>query len=92
MNDTDLLQQFESLTLPFDQWTHRAHVRMAFIYLSQFSFDLALGKICAGIRAFNLHHNVSRGPDQRLQPDHDRCFCAVDLRRDAGLRQSNAYG
>ena len=31
MDDTELLRHFETLTLPFDQWTHRAHVRVAFL-------------------------------------------------------------
>ena len=28
-----MLAQFESRTLPFDQWTHRMHVKVAYRYL-----------------------------------------------------------
>lgn len=28
MNDDEFLATFEDCTLPFEQWTHRAHVRI----------------------------------------------------------------
>jgi hypothetical protein len=62
MNDAEFLKAFESLTLPFDQWTHRAHVKTAFLYLSQHPFDESLAKLRSGIKAFNAHHNVPDGP------------------------------
>jgi hypothetical protein len=58
MNDRELLRQFETLTLPFDQWTHRAHVRVAYMYLSDHSFHEALARIRAGIKAYNAHNKV----------------------------------
>ena len=62
MNDAQLLEAFESLTLPLEQMTHRAHVRLAFACLQQHSFDEALARIRTGIKAFNAHHNVPDGP------------------------------
>ena len=32
-DDTTFLQAFESCTLPRSEWTHRAHLRMAYLYL-----------------------------------------------------------
>ena len=58
MTDAQLLEQFEQLTLPFELWTHQAHVRVAFIYLQRFQFDQALDCLRAGIKAFNAHNNV----------------------------------
>ncbi|MDB5322510.1 MAG: hypothetical protein JWN40_4141, partial [Phycisphaerales bacterium] len=61
-NDDQLLQAFESLTLPFDQWTHRAHVKVAFTYLSRHPFPQALAKMRAGVQAYNARHNVPDTP------------------------------
>jgi hypothetical protein len=62
MNDIELINQFEMLTLPFEQWTHRAHVRVAYCYLSTRRFREAMECICSGIRAFNAANNVPKGP------------------------------
>ncbi len=62
MTDEEFLQAFESLTLPFDQWTHRAHVKVAFIYLSRHSFDVALAMMRSGVKAYNTRHNVPDSP------------------------------
>jgi len=62
MNDRELLRQFESLTLPFDQWTHRAHVRVAYTYLSDHPFEEALRRMAAGVKAYNARNNVPEGP------------------------------
>ena len=35
MTDDELVQAWESLALPYEQWTHRSHVRVAFTYLTR---------------------------------------------------------
>jgi hypothetical protein len=62
MTDAELLHQFESLTLPFAEWTHRAHVKVAYLYLTKLPFNLALEKISANIQRYNAHNNVPEGP------------------------------
>ena len=62
MNDAQFLEAFESLTLPFEQWTHRAHVKTAFLYLSHHAFGDALTKMRTGIKAFNAKHDVPDNP------------------------------
>ena len=62
MNDVELLRHFEQLTLPFEQWTHRAHVRVAYCYLSGHPFEEALNKIRSGIKAYNASNNLPEGP------------------------------
>jgi len=62
MDDRELLRQFESLTLPFDQWTHRAHMRVAYAYLSAHPFDEALRRMRAGVKAYNARNNVPENP------------------------------
>ncbi|HTV48340.1 MAG TPA: hypothetical protein VMG59_07845 [Phycisphaerae bacterium] len=62
VDDQTLLREFESRSLPFKQWTHRAHVRVAYLYLRQYSFDEALKRIGEGIKAYNAANNVPEGP------------------------------
>lgn len=58
MTDEEILQALENLSLPFDRWTHRAHVRVAFMYLQRYSFSDAMNRIRTSIKAYNAHHKV----------------------------------
>src|SRR5688500_17791100 len=62
MTDAELLANFEARTLPFAEWTHRAHVKVAFLYDRDLPFDAALDKLRAGIRAYNSAPRVPEGP------------------------------
>ena len=62
MTDRQFLHAFETRALPFDQWTHRAHVKVAFLYLRKFRFDRALTRISNAIRAYNAANNVPESP------------------------------
>jgi hypothetical protein len=63
MSDDDiLLQQFEDCTYPFEQWHHRAHVKVAWIYLTRYDFETAAQKLRDGIRAYNATNHVVEGP------------------------------
>lgn len=58
MDDAAFLKQFEACTLPFDQWTHRAHVKVAYLYLNDHEFGAALVQMRTGIRAYNAANGV----------------------------------
>jgi hypothetical protein len=60
-SDDAFLQQFEDRTLPFVQWTHRAHLKVAYLYLTRMDFDSAAQKVC-GIRAYNAANRVPESP------------------------------
>ena len=62
MTDDEHVRAFEDLSLPFDEWTHRAHVRVAYCYLLSLPCNEAEEKICCGIRAYNAANNVPEGP------------------------------
>ena len=49
-------------TLPFKQWTHRTHVKVAFLYLREHGFDEALPRVRKAIQQYNAANNVSEGP------------------------------
>ncbi len=68
MNDDDFPQQFEACSFPFDQWHHRAHVKLAYLYLTRCGFDAAGKKLRDGIRAYNAAHSI---PDQPTSGYHE---------------------
>ena len=42
IGDETFLQAFEDTTLPFEDWTHEAHLRMAWNYLREHGKDQAI--------------------------------------------------
>lgn len=62
MSDDELLAAFEDGSLPHVSWTHRAHVRVAFVYLSRCALPEAIEQMRIGIRRYNAVHGVSDGP------------------------------
>jgi len=59
-----LLAAFESCMLPFEAWTHRAHVRMAFLYASQHPLPAALARMRQGIQAYNASRQIPEALDR----------------------------
>jgi len=49
-----LVQEFESLTLPYENWTHRAHLAVAMYYVRSLSFEEALSQLRLRINAYNV--------------------------------------
>ncbi|XAM00482.1 hypothetical protein OT109_03640 [Phycisphaeraceae bacterium D3-23] len=63
MDDEDLLAQFESHTIPFELWRqHRTHVKVSFLMLRKYPFELAVEKVKATIQAVNQANGVPEGP------------------------------
>jgi len=53
MSDAEFLAVFEACTIPKHDWTHAAHVRMAWLYLTQLRFADALEAVRSGIQKYN---------------------------------------
>ena len=53
MNDSKFLAAFEDCTLPSEQWNHRAHVRVAYLYASRLDLDAAINQMRKRIKAYN---------------------------------------
>jgi hypothetical protein len=68
MNDDDFIQQFEACSFPFEQWHHRAHVKLAYLYLTLHGFEIAITKLRNGIGAYNAANNI---PDQPTSGYHE---------------------
>jgi hypothetical protein len=62
MNDAELLERFELQAISSAAWTHRLHVRMAYLYLRAHPFDEALARIRSGIQRLNAANQVPEGP------------------------------
>jgi hypothetical protein len=71
MTDEELLRQFEDRSLPFDQWVHRAHIKVAYLYLTRQPFEVAVEKMRSGIRAYNAAHHVPDVPDEPTRGYHE---------------------
>jgi hypothetical protein len=56
--DEAFLKAFEDCTLPFEQWKHPAHIKVAYLYLRALPFDGALAKVRASIQRYNAATNT----------------------------------
>jgi hypothetical protein len=52
VDDASLVARFEDGTLPPSEFGHREHVRVAWIYLSEASFEAAGLRFCTNLRRF----------------------------------------
>jgi hypothetical protein len=62
MDDRTLLARFEDCTLPREVWSHRAHLRVAYLYLRSHPFETALGKMRQGVQRYNAATGVPDKP------------------------------
>jgi hypothetical protein len=61
MTDDEFLAAFEAAAIPRPEWTHAAHIRMAWLYLTRFSQAEALERIRLGIQKLNTQNGVFDG-------------------------------
>jgi hypothetical protein len=64
LSDAELIAAFEERLLPPQAWNHCAHVRVAFIYASQYGFEAALAQMRVGLHALNAAHRVPNAADR----------------------------
>jgi hypothetical protein len=67
MTDDEYLLAFKTCAIPRSEWTHEAHVRMAWIYLSRRPFTEAIDRIRRGIR--KLNNRIGQPPITHRAPD-----------------------
>ena len=82
MTDEEFLRAFEATTLPYEQWTHRAHVKVGFLYLRGRSFSAALNLMRDAIQAYNAvnHEKVRRGYHETVTQAFLRLIAAAEPR------------
>jgi hypothetical protein len=62
VDDAEHLRRFEDQSLPLDQWNHRAHLKVAYLYLTRLPFSEALQRVRTGIKAYNAAHRIADTP------------------------------
>ncbi len=77
MDDESFLAEFEACTLPFEKWSHRAHVKVAYLYLEAHSLEEATDRIRAGIKAYNATNNVPQGPGMGYNETMTQAFMRI---------------
>lgn len=94
MNDAELLAAFLAPSLTEKEWTHRAHVRVAWLLLETTNaptprarLDLAFRRMRDGLHILNASHNV---PDQLTRGYHETITHAFLRVIDAARRESPA--
>lgn len=61
MTDDEFLDAFEAAVIPRPDWTHDAHVRMAWLYLNRYPAADALERVRNGIQKLNVRNGVLEG-------------------------------
>jgi len=56
MNDTDFIKAFETGEFPPNQFNHKAHIKLAWIYLDLFDEETTISKTCEAIKNFDRLH------------------------------------
>lgn len=59
-SDEDFLRAFEDLSFPADQFHHREHIRVAWLYLKCSDASRAAERMSASIRRFANHHSATQ--------------------------------
>ena len=58
-SDEEFLQQFESTAWPLQDWHHRQHIKVAYLYLRRLPLEAASARIRERIKAFNAAKQVA---------------------------------
>src|SRR5262245_24565419 len=77
MDDAEFLKQFENQTLPFAQWTHRAHVTVAYLYIRSPGLEPAIARLRDNIRAYNAAYNVPDSPTSGYNETITRALATI---------------
>ncbi|MBN8420912.1 MAG: hypothetical protein J0L73_18490 [Verrucomicrobia bacterium] len=62
MDDEEHLRRFEDQSLPKELWNHRAHLKVAYLYLRRLPYPEALERLRTGIKSYNAAHCIQDTP------------------------------
>src|SRR5262245_27233381 len=79
IDDKALLDAFEHQGIARTDWNHRAHVRVAYLYLRTHDFEAALAKMRAGIQALNRVLGVEDGLESGYHETLTHAFMRIIL-------------
>lgn len=74
MSEDDLFRsRFEAQSIPRPEWTHRAHLRIAYSFLIRYPYAEAVDRMRAGVKALNAANGVVDTPTGGY---HETITCA----------------
>ena len=77
MDDRTLWEAFTAARLPSDRWTHREHLRVAWMYLDRHSLDEAHILMRVGIIRLNAFHELVETPARGYHETLTRVWLAL---------------
>ncbi|MCA9032571.1 MAG: hypothetical protein KDA66_17270 [Planctomycetaceae bacterium] len=72
--DKELWDAFQSASISEEQWTHRAHVRVGYLFVSRYRFTEALTRMRDGIQALNQALGTPEAIDRGYHETITRAF------------------
>jgi len=93
LTDEAIWQAFSASTLPAEAWTHRAHLRMAWLFLKRHPLDEAHLLLRVGIIRLNAFHGLVETPARGYHETLTRLWLALvaSLMRAADAQTSAAF-
>jgi hypothetical protein len=86
MNDDALWSAFQDRSLSHTEWTHRAHLRVAWLHLERWNLDEAHLRMRVGIIRLNAVHGTEESPKRGYHETLTRVWFAIV----AALRRTDA--
>jgi hypothetical protein len=77
LDDDALWQAFHDRTLPAAQWTHTAHLRIAWLHLARHELDEAHLRMRVGIVRLNAAHGLVETPERGYHETLTRVWLAL---------------
>ena len=77
LDDETLWSAFRNATLPHTEWTHRSHVRTAFLHLARWRLDEAHMRMRVGIIRLNASHGLEDTPERGYFETLTRAWLAL---------------
>jgi GNAT superfamily N-acetyltransferase len=84
LDDVSLFGAFRHSTLPEAEWTHRSHVRAAFLHLARWGLDESHLRMRAGIIRLNASHGLEETPARGYHETLTRAWLVLIAHASAG--------
>jgi hypothetical protein len=93
MNDDTLWERFHARTLTDREWTHQAHLRVAWMFLARYPIDVAHVLMRVGIIRLNLAHGLEETAQRGYHETLTRVWLAIvaDERARSSAATSEAF-
>jgi len=66
--DEKFVAEFEACRWPLEQWHHKEHIKLAYLYLRRHPFDEAMAKMREALKKYIVFHGV---PDEPMRGYHE---------------------